>query len=124
MGRLLDADNPYRQQWERYRELENQRTIAIVLFFVIGSFAVGPLIGWAERQGGGIESPLVPASVFLLMAPFGFFMGRISLWKCPRCRKRFLAKGPIPNLRGRRCIHCGLEKGAGLTAPSRSTAGR
>jgi hypothetical protein len=63
---------------------------------------------------GSSDFPALPWLLVLMwLIAVGGALYRIRNFRCPRCAKTFSVAGWwSPTLRGRKCMHCGLELGS------------
>jgi hypothetical protein len=101
-GRI--SGNRYEQQWLEYK----RRRDLFLFVFVVYGVMVGVISyltqGWIHNHE---LTNVLGFSWFLLMI---ITVGRLQVWRCPRCGERFFMKSVWHNLFTSRCLHCGLEK--------------
>jgi hypothetical protein len=104
----------YVKAWQDLR----RRKIAAFLFFL-------PSFLWAlwELQSAPYLHPRLFAPVRLaLFALAAAAIVWYSFFFCPRCGKLFFVIGSWRSLTGRRCVHCGLRRGASYEEARAMTA--
>jgi hypothetical protein len=94
----------YEQQW-----LEYKKRRALFMFVFVGYGASVAVISYLTQNLSYNHklTNILGFSWFLFMI---VAIGRLQVWRCPRCGERFFMKSYWHNLFASRCLHCGLEK--------------
>ena len=98
----------YTQRWRAFRFWNRLGIIAVLVLLPVVAF------GAFVAQGSGDFTALPYFLVVMWLVALGGTLYRIRTFRCPRCSKTFSVHGWWgPNTRGRKCVHCALELGAG-----------
>lgn len=98
------SGNSYEQQWLEYRKRR-----ALFMFVFVGYGAIVAFISYLTQN-------LTYSHKLTNILGFTWFLfmivaiGRLQVWRCPRCGERFFMKFFWHNIFASRCLHCGLEK--------------
>jgi hypothetical protein len=90
--------------WEDYRHRQRLSKTIFYLAPVVGiaALALGEVWGWTFSK----VAFLTYAAVFFLVHCWFVF------WRCPQCRRPFHVLNLLHHdLRGKKCVHCGLQQG-------------
>jgi hypothetical protein len=106
---------PYSDAWREYRMLARSKWRAVLLFF-LGALPSGLLLQLVARGVFGRDWSKAHRDVliFLAGAPWlayaGYWLNRVSLWRCPRCERPFFVGRWYADHFSRHCVNCGLQK--------------
>jgi hypothetical protein len=104
----------YVEAWEQYRALARKRQQAIISFIVGFLPAQWVLGSVGATVFGSHDGHLGEIIRWGLGFPWGTYVGvrmaAVSVWKCPRCHKRFFTRRFWGNIFTGRCVNCGLPK--------------
>jgi hypothetical protein len=94
----------YQQNWEHYKTLRNQFSLA----FAVQASIVIVFICFSDA----VRSNLVPCIALEGFCTLLFIIAAIRLQKfrCPRCGELFFAAAYYHNVFAARCLHCELPK--------------
>src|SRR5271156_131075 len=104
---MLDSADP----WSRHRILKRVGRVSILFLLLTFAFV---LFGQIDMRSRGFHALVYVWMLFVL-----FMLTLTHEAKCPRCGKRFYAKGAEFSQLTTRCLHCGQEKYADLAISRR-----
>jgi hypothetical protein len=87
------------------------RTRLLVCFATFPVYAIG--IWLLLSSGRSIEG-----FMFIYMGLWSAFAFDMTLRKCPACNKQFFVRSILMSLTSKKCVHCGLDKEAIISASS------
>lgn len=106
----------YEAEWQDYRLRSKLLRVALLswLPLVIALSILGRITGW-WNNGQDLGS-----GVFWFWAAFSMPLSIwASLWKCPKCSKKFFSTELMYNSFSDKCQHCGLPKWEGSSLHGR-----
>ena len=92
---------------ERFKSLRRRELLAIGLF--LGYLPIVGALAWLVSRVTPSESPAMVLALAWMLA-FALAGLRVSLFRCPRCAKRFYMNKYLVTTLGRKCPHCGLRR--------------
>jgi len=100
----MTETNDYKDQWDDYRR-RNRIVIALFLGFIPGVLILGfPLTKLLKS-----EIPFYAVALTWMAMTAGAWI-RLILFRCPRCRERFMMNKYFVVASGRKCPYCGLKR--------------
>jgi DNA-directed RNA polymerase subunit RPC12/RpoP len=93
----------YVKVWE---DLRRRKITAFLLFVPVFLWAA-----WQVHRAPNGQPLFSPMPLLLFAAAVGAILW-YSFFRCPRCGKPFFLTAGWRSLTGRRCVHCGLRRGA------------
>lgn len=98
----MSEQSAFKSNWEDYKK---RRLIFRVIFlsYIPAELLIGVPLSRAHHS--------IPFVLFIIWgAGFVFSRTYMSVWKCPRCKRKFFMKGLYYNGFARKCLHCKLPK--------------
>lgn len=109
-GDRMTETNEYKTQWNDYRK-RSRIVFALFLGYIPGVFILGfPLTKLLKS-----EIPFYIVALTWMATTVGAWI-HLILFRCPRCRERFMMNKYFVVASGRKCPYCGLKKYDGKTA--------
>lgn len=105
---MLDSADP----WSRHLFLKRIGSVSILFFFLTFAFV---LFGQIDMRSRGFHVLVYVWMLFVLV-----MLTLTHEARCPRCGQRFYAKGAEFSQVTKRCLHCGQEKYADLSAKTKT----
>jgi hypothetical protein len=108
----MNVEPDYSTAW---RDLSRRQLIfwAAFLSFVPGGIVIGLVVGLPLSALIGVSPDyfFYPVAISWMLI-FSIAAQRVVKFRCPRCHQFFFAKWWCRNAFARKCVHCGLAKGA------------
>ncbi|MFT4886525.1 MAG: hypothetical protein ACJAS2_001396 [Pseudohongiellaceae bacterium] len=113
-NRLIDPARRSGVSMAALKKVLRARTRLLVCFATFPVYAVG--VWFLLSSGRSIDG-----FMFVYMGLWSAFAFDMTMRKCPACNEQFFVRSILMSLRSKKCVHCGLDKEAISSTPSKQS---